>query len=136
IPDLLRGVGGDPAAALRDDLDEPGDLEPAHGLHNRLLAHPELCLHLLDRNPGSDRVAAVEEPLLELVEDHLAQPVTRGGGRKGVRHRALLPLTRTATLHLACHIEGCIRPIDHKCVACNSGSITSMPVMSTNGADS
>jgi hypothetical protein len=88
IPDLLRGVGGDPAAALRDDLDEPGDLEPAHGLHDRLLAHPELRLHLLDRNPGSDRVAAVEEPLLELVEDHLAQPVTREGGRKRVRHRS------------------------------------------------
>src|SRR6266704_322433 len=56
IPDFLRGVGGDPAAALRDDLDDPGGLEPAHGVHDRLLAHPEFRLYFLDRDPGADRV--------------------------------------------------------------------------------
>src|ERR1700752_996689 len=69
ILDLLRGVVRDTAATLWDDLDDPDRLEPTHGVHDRLLAHPELSLHLLDLDPRSDRVAAGEKPLLELVEE-------------------------------------------------------------------
>jgi hypothetical protein len=117
VLNLLRRVGGHPAAALRHDLDDPGGLEPAHGVHDRLLAHPELRLHVLDRDPGADRVAAGQEPRLELVQDQLGQPLTGVGGRRGGWHRSTpLPLLAAScrvsarlvarNLNLACHIEG------------------------------
>jgi hypothetical protein len=42
VADLLRVVARHSAADLRDDLDQPVGLQPAQGVHDRLLADPQL----------------------------------------------------------------------------------------------
>ena len=82
VEDLLRGVARHSAATLRHDLDDADGLEAPHGVHDGLLADPELGLDLLDRDPRPCRVLAAEQALLELVEDDSPQALACAAHRR------------------------------------------------------